>query len=348
MRRLKAETVMSTLKQGVKVVVLVVGIGLGAVAWAAPGPSGMLGFEAASSAGMASKSQGYLGVDIRDVGDEQIAQLKLKESRGAEVIHVDHDGPAGKAGLREHDVILQMNGVVIEGEDQLRRMLRETPAGRTVTLILSRDGQQQTVTIQLANRLEVERQAWEQRWRVPLPSDEASGSAFVIVTPAAPAPGASANTGSASNASPKGQSFFSAGGAARTGHNLIGSLGLGSSYTGAMVETLGPQLADYFGTGGVGVLVHSVDANSPAANAGLHAGDIVLRANEVKLMSSGDWLKVVRENRGRPVQVVVLREKREQTLTLTPDGKKRSSVEPQPEGDEQQVVVASRLGYSFR
>jgi serine protease Do len=339
---------MSGLMQSMKVAVLVAGIGVGTAARAASGPVGVAGFEAASSAGMASRSQGYLGVDIRDVGDEQIAQLKLKESLGAEVIRVDHDGPAGKAGLREHDVILQMNGIVIEGEEQLRRMLRETPAGRTATLLISRDGQQQTVTTQLANKLEVERQAWEQRWRVPVPSDEAPGFGGVAVAPPPPPPSVSTNSGTSSGTSTKGQSFFSASGAARTGHNLIGSLGLGSSYTGAMVETLGPQLAEYFGTGGVGVLVHSVDPNSPAANAGLHAGDIVVSANEVKLKSSGDWLKAVRESRGKPLKLVVLRDKKEQTLTMNSDGKKRSSVEPMTGGDERQVVVASRFGYSFR
>ncbi len=343
---------MQAMVQGVKVTALVVVLGIGTAAWASgpvfgSGPEGA-GYLTAAGAGMASKSQGYLGVDIRDVGDEQIAQLKLKESRGAEVIHVDHDGPAGKAGLREHDVILQMNGTLIEGEDQLRRMLRETPAGRTVTLVLSRDGQQQTITTQLANRLEVERQAWEQRWRVPVPSDEVLVVGGTVTTGTASTPTPSNSGSSSGTVSPKGQSFFSAGGAARTGHNLIGSLGLGSSYTGAMVETMGPQLAEFFGTGGVGVLVHSVDANSPAANAGLHAGDVVVRANEVKLMSSGDWMKVVRENRGKAVQVVVLRDKKEQTLTMTPDGKKRSSVEPLPEGDERPVVVASRAGFSFR
>src|ERR1700683_5565601 len=59
-------------------------------------------------------AQGYLGVDIRDVSADQMIALRLKEQRGAEIIRVDHDGPAGKAGLREHDVILQMNGKQIE------------------------------------------------------------------------------------------------------------------------------------------------------------------------------------------------------------------------------------------
>ncbi|MCU1320460.1 MAG: hypothetical protein JWM43_109 [Acidobacteriaceae bacterium] len=343
---------MYAMVQGAKVAALAVGLGVSAVAWAS-GPvmaSGMeaAGYIAAAGGGMASRSPGYLGVDIRDVSDDQIAQLKLRESRGAEIVRVDHDGPAGKAGLHVHDVVLQMNGTVIEGEDQLRRMLRETPAGRTVTLLISRDGQQQTVTTQMGNRLEVERQAWEQRWRVPSPQDEVMGSGVVTVVPLPPPAGGNAGASASSSGTSKGQSFFSPGGAARTGHNLIGSLGLGSSYTGAMVETMGPQLAEFFGTGGVGVLVHSVDANSPAANAGLRAGDVVLRANDANLRNSGDWIKVVRENRGKPISVVVLRDKKEQTLTIVSDGKKRTSVEPMPESDEQPVVVAWRVGFSFR
>jgi serine protease Do len=131
-----------------------------ALAFAAASPAGMPPMGSAALAGHShggGHAQGYLGVDIRDVSADQMIALKLKEQRGAEIIRVDHDGPAGKAGLREHDVILQMNGKQIEGEDQLRRLLREIPAGRSVTIVLSRDGQQQTVTAQMANRETVER-----------------------------------------------------------------------------------------------------------------------------------------------------------------------------------------------
>ena len=58
---------------------------------------------------------GYLGVEARDVNEEQVGELKLKEARGAEIVSLDHDGPACKAGMRMHDVILQMNGQVIDG-----------------------------------------------------------------------------------------------------------------------------------------------------------------------------------------------------------------------------------------
>src|SRR5487761_1548628 len=148
------------------------------------------GIHAAAKAGTPAKksSQGYLGVDIRDVTEEQMAALKLKDTRGAEVIHVDHDGPAGKLGLCQHDVILEMNGQQIEGQEQLRRILRETPAGRPVTLVINRDGQQQTLTTQLANREEVERRAWEQHLVVPDPGlDHAPaphvGNSFLHASP---------------------------------------------------------------------------------------------------------------------------------------------------------------------
>src|SRR5579859_7374794 len=83
----------------------------------------------------------YMGVDIADVNADRVKELKLKDEHGVEVTAVDQDAPAGKAGVKEHDVILEFNGQRVESEEQLRRMIRETPPGRVVTLGVSRDGQ---------------------------------------------------------------------------------------------------------------------------------------------------------------------------------------------------------------
>src|SRR5882724_12580381 len=94
----------------------------------------------------------YLGVDTRDVTSDRLADLKLKEEHGVEVTLVDQDAPAGKAGLKEHDVILSLNGNQVESVEQLRRMIREIPPGRVVTLGISRNGQPLTLKAQLADR----------------------------------------------------------------------------------------------------------------------------------------------------------------------------------------------------
>src|SRR5271157_2230356 len=94
----------------------------------------------------------YLGVDIADVTAERLSALKLKEEHGAEITMVDQDAPAKKAGLEEHDVILSVNGAAVESAAQLRRMIKETPPGRVVTLGVSRDGQPLTIKVQLADR----------------------------------------------------------------------------------------------------------------------------------------------------------------------------------------------------
>ena len=51
----------------------------------------------------------YIGIDIQEVTHERMVALKLREERGAEITMVDHDAPAGQAGLKEHDVILEFN-----------------------------------------------------------------------------------------------------------------------------------------------------------------------------------------------------------------------------------------------
>jgi len=255
--------------------------------------------------------QGYLGVEARDVSEDELGGLKLKEARGAEIVSLDHDGPACKAGMRMHDVILQMNGQAVDGQEQLKRLLRDQPVGRTVSFVVSREGQTQTMTMQMADRRTVGQQAWDQHYSVPAPGNGPSGSvhgnSFM-----------GDSTSAGTTAIPKGHREMLA-------MNMI----LSASYTGAQLEVPGPQLAGFFGAeGGAGLLVRSVDSNSPAEEAGLKAGDVVVRVNSVAVSSGTDWTKTVHDNRGRPVPVVVIRDKHEQTLMLTPDGKKRSCVSP--------------------
>src|SRR6266576_5973116 len=107
----------------------------------------------------------YLGVDTRDVTPDRLADLKLKEEHGVEVTTVDQDAPAGKAGIKEHDVILNLNGTAVESVEQLRRMIREIPPGRAVTLGLSRDGQPLTLQVALADKHK------EYNWAGPKPGD---------------------------------------------------------------------------------------------------------------------------------------------------------------------------------
>jgi serine protease Do len=107
------------------------------------------------SYGFASEDFGggsYLGVDTRDITPDRISTLKLKNESGVEVTMVDQDAPAGKAGIKEHDVILTVNGTKVESVEQLRRMIREIPSGRMIDIGISRNGQPVKLQAQLAER----------------------------------------------------------------------------------------------------------------------------------------------------------------------------------------------------
>ncbi len=272
-------------------------------------------------------SQSYLGIDLKDVTDDEVTVLKLKDTRGAEITRVDHDGPAGRMGLREHDVVVQMNGVAIEHEEQIRRMLWKTPPGHTVVLVICRDGQQMTKTAEMADRSQVERQAWEQHLGAAGPQAPASALpgedalAAGVATPSGPAP------------------------TTRYSKSFLGSLLSTPTYTGVRLERMGPQLSSFFGVPtGTGLLVRNVETNSPAAMAGIRAGDVVVKADAKTVGSMGDWAKAIHEAKGRPVTVVVLRDRQEKTMVVTADSKKRSDVE-WPVGDEDGERVARLAKY---
>ena len=280
--------------------------------------------DSMNARGGAGSSSGYLGVDLRDVSQEELNALKLKDVRGAEIVLVDHDAPAGKAGLRERDVVLQMNGQAISTKEQISRMLRECAPGRVITLLISRDGQQMTVTAQMSSHEEVDREAWEHH--VMAPDLALDDSADAGAASAAPQP------------SPQ----------VRGGNSFIGAILPTSTYTGAMMEKMPAQLADYFGAaGGHGLLVSSVKPNSPAALAGMHAGDVVVRANGKPVATTSDWSKAMKSSKGKPFTVVVLRDKKEQTLTLSPNVGKRSGLEYPVLQMERAPSAVARLGLSW-
>ena len=128
----------------------------------------------------------YLGVDIQDITADRVGPLKLKEERGVEVTLVDQDAPAGKAGLKEHDVILDFNGTRVESEEQLRRLIRETPPGRSVTLGISREGSPLKISVQLADRGKSVAEAMPKVWTMPrvqeIPRIEIPGYTFQVQT----------------------------------------------------------------------------------------------------------------------------------------------------------------------
>src|SRR5271166_6762928 len=96
--------------------------------------------------------QTFLGVNIAEVNPDRAKDLKLREPYGVEITRVEEASPAEKAGLKSGDVVLEYNGQRVEGMEQFGRLVRETPAGREVKLLVSRGGVTQTVAAVLGSR----------------------------------------------------------------------------------------------------------------------------------------------------------------------------------------------------
>lgn len=99
----------------------------------------------------ASDDAGWLGIEIAEVTPEKAKELKLPRPEGVIVSEVLPDGPSAKAGLQAKDVILEYDGQPVEGTVQFRRLVRETPPGRTVPVEVVRNGHDEKLTVQVGN-----------------------------------------------------------------------------------------------------------------------------------------------------------------------------------------------------
>ena len=246
-----------------------------------------------------SSSQGYLGVLVGDVDSDSANKLKLKDVHGAVITLIDHDAPAGQVGLRVNDVLLEVNGVSVEGAEAFGRMMREIPPGRKVTMLISRDGATQTITVQLADRKKLDTDVWNKL-----------------------------NSGSDISTPVEGLGILGTGGAGDAplpGGFHMPFVGNSTLKVGALVEPLTAQMADYLGVQN-GLMVKQVARKSEAAAAGMKAFDVILKVGPDNIATVSDWDRSMRANQGKAVPITILRDRKQQTLTLQVDSKKKSEL----------------------
>jgi serine protease Do len=240
---------------------------------------------------------GRLGVTIDDAAGE---------ARGATVRSVEEESAAAKAGLQEGDVIVRFDGETVRSASQLARLVRETPANRTVAIEVTRGGatQKLTATLPEGGGVRVFRGPGDFAFEMP---------DWEIDVPEPPAPPVPPATPRAPRA-PRAWSW----------HGDDGSLmfhGFGPSprKLGIQYMEIGEQLAGYFKLSGKsGVLVTSVDADGPAAKAGIKAGDVIVKLGSEAIADGDDLRDAISEAEGgREVAVTVQRDGRPLELKAT-------------------------------
>jgi serine protease Do len=227
----------------------------------------------------------WLGVETHEVTPENAKELKLPAERGVVVAGVTKDSPAAKAGLKEKDVITEVNGQRVEGAAQFRRMIHEIPAGRAAQLTVWRDGRAQTLSATLGKAEEL-----HNRWMGATPGSFAFRMPEVDIPEMPPM-------------------------------DLGGEMGMlagGRPRLGIDAEDIGGQLGSFFGApDGEGILVRNVNSGSPAERAGLRAGDVITSFNGERVRSLGDLRqKLSSQNEAKTAKIGVLRNKSEISLTV--------------------------------
>jgi serine protease Do len=195
--------------------------------------------------------------------------------RGALIRSVEANSPAERAGLKANDVILQYNKQDVVGAKQLTRLVNETPAGRTVDMTIRRDNREQTLKVTTE--------------KAPL---ELGGIRFQTpdLTP-----------------------FRDHIALAMPNFDVLTTVSI--TQAGIRVDSLTPQLRDFFGVKNGGVLVASVDEGSSAAKAGLKAGDVITAIERATVSSPAEFNREVRSRTSTYVLKVV-RDKQEREIRV--------------------------------
>jgi serine protease Do len=234
---------------------------------------------------------GYLGIGVANVADDELKDLNVKGSQAVAVTWVGDDSPADKAGLEPGDILLRFNNEPVQTAEQLGRLVRETPAGRKVRLLISRDGQTEALKVVVGSH---QAQAKGTNPASPaLAPAPASGGAFRT-------PGMQPKIGPSDWPDP--------------------TLSWHSAVLGVVCEGIRSQLAEYFGVK-QGVLVRYVAQNSAAEKAGIKAGDVLVKVGDSAVTTPREVTLALgaQASPEKQVRIQLKRDRKEISVNVTPD-----------------------------
>jgi serine protease Do len=258
--------------------------------------------------GLVPVGEPRLGVTLDDVTSQTARQLGLPFVGGAIAKSVETDSAAARAGLHPGDVILEFDGDRVRSAAELRRLIRETPALRTVEIQVMRGKKMLLLSAKLTsriNRTDNMPQIAVPRFNFNMPEMDP----------------------------PPEINFDSAPSSQRPYRALLG----------IACEDLTPQLAQYFGVEeGRGALITEVIKGRPAEQAGLKAGDVIVKLDDKPISGAEDLRRYLADGftgDTRTVKLTVVRDRRETNVpvesTRRRSSEKESSSIAAPVGTEE-------------
>ncbi len=202
------------------------------------------------------------------------------------------DSPAAKAGLKAGDIVTEYDGERVRSARQFTRLVQETPEGRSVSMAVLRNGQKQT--------LQATPEARELSWTMGIDGDRIARE-----------------TERSMREAWRGFRMDSPAFKFRFDDGFPGPWMTPRGRLGVSVEGLSTQLAEYFGAKDGGALVSSVTADSPAAKAGIKAGDVITTVNGNRVRDADDLVRELSDAKSDDVTIGLLRDKKETSVKAT-------------------------------
>jgi serine protease Do len=254
---------------------------------------------------------GWLGVTPEDVSADRAKELKLPAARGVYLSEVEKDSPAEKAGLKSGDVITEFNGEHVGSVTQFRRLVRETPSDRTISVSVWRDGRSQTLNVTMGSAASQFNLRLDGDPSVRLRNFTMNGPNHELLVPSEPR--------TFSFAMPDVERWGFDEGQGRGNGSMVFRMSP-TPMLGISAESVSGQLGTYFGApDGEGILVREVNSGSPAEKGGLKAGDVITKIDGDRVRTLNEMQSKLREKReAKTVQVSVMRKGSETTVTIEP------------------------------